>query len=118
MKTISHILILVFIVSIYVSYCQWQSSRYYALSAAMQMRSDWPKMLIFAVKAAKANPLDDKPLHLVIEALLRQDRLKPAILLIKKVLSVRPYKKYLLRNLKVAMENLKVLQSKEGKAKQ
>ena len=113
MRTISHILILAFIVSIYVSYCQWQASHYYALSASMERQKNWPKMTVFAMKAAKADPLDDKPLHLLSQALLKQGHLEPAISLMKKALTVRPYKKYLHHNLKLAKENLKSVQGKK-----
>jgi len=113
MKTISHILILVLIVSMYFSYCQWRCSHYYVLSAAMEKKGDWQRTVHFAAKAAKANPLDDKPLHLVSKALLEQGHLEPAILIIKKVLRVRPHKKYLLHNLKLGVNKFKALQRKK-----
>lgn len=116
MRIISHILILALIVSLYISYCQWQCSHYYALSALMERRQDWPKMILFSAKATKANPFNDKPLHVLGRALLEQGHLQAGISITKKVLVVRPYKKYLLHNLKRGMEKLKSLQ-KENERK-
>ena len=112
MRIISHILILAFIVSIYVSYGQWQSSHYYVLSTTMERHQKWPEMLAFAAEAIKANPLDDRPMHLLSRALIEQGHLQLSIGLMKKVLRVRPYKKYLRHNLKAAR---KMLKSKESK---
>lgn len=113
MRIMAHILILLLIVSLYVSYCQWQSSHYYALSALMERRQDWPKTVLFAAKAAKANPFNDKPMHVLGRALLEQGHLQVGISITKQVLAVRPYKKYLLHNLKGGMEKFKSLQSKK-----
>ena len=107
MKIISHILILAFIVSIYVSYCQWQSSYYYVLAAATERQQDWPKTILFAGKAAKANPLNDLPFHALGRALLEQGHFQVGIAITKKALTVRPYKKYLLHNLKRGIEAFK-----------
>ena len=113
MKTISHILILALIVSIYMGYCQWQSSYYYALAAATEKQRDWPKTIVFAGKAAKANPRDDLAFHALGRALLEQGYLQIGISITKKALAVRPYKKYLLYNLKRGMERLKSVQGKK-----
>lgn len=115
MKMISHILILVLIVSLYVSYCQWQCSHYYMFSAAMERKQNWPKTILFAAKAAKANPFNDKPMHVLGRALLEQGHLQAGISITKQVLAVRPYKKYLLHNLKHGIEKLKSGQSNERK---
>lgn len=113
MRIISHILILLLIVSIYVSYCQWKYSHYYMFSAVMERKEDWPKTALFAAKAAKANPFDDKPLHVLSKAFLEMGHFQAGISIIKKVLIVRPHKKYLLHNLKHGIERFKSLQSKE-----
>lgn len=111
MKIISHILMLGLIVSLYVSYCQWQGSHYYMLAAAMERKGDWPKTILFAGKAAKANPFNDLPLHVLSKGLLERGYLKLGISIIKKVLIVRPHKKYLRHNLKRAIQKLKLAQS-------
>lgn len=80
----------------------------------MERRGDWPKTVVFAIKAAQVNPLDDKPLHVLSKALLEQGHLKAGIAIGKKVLAVRPYKKYLLHNLKRGMEQLKSVQKNES----
>lgn len=107
MRIISHILILAFIVSIYVSYGQWQSSHYYVLSTTMERHQKWPEMLAYAAEAIKANPFDDRPMHLLSRALIGQGHLQSSIAIMKKVLRVRPYKKYLRHNLKAARTMLK-----------
>ncbi len=113
MKIISRILILAFIVSIYVSYCQWQSSYYYALAAATERQYDWPKTIVFAAKAAKANPLDDLAFHALGRALLEQGYFQVSISITRKALTVRPHKKYLLHNLKAGLQGLKAREATE-----
>ena len=113
MKTISHILILGLIVSLYVSYGQWQSSHYYVLATTMERHQKWSKTVAFAAEAIKANPLDDRPLHILSRALIEQGHLQLSIAITEKVLRVRPYKKYLRHNLKAAREMLKSLESKK-----
>ena len=100
-------------VSIYVSYCQWQSSYYYALAAATERKLDWPKTIAYAAKAAEANPFNDLPLHTLGRALLEQGHLEISIAITKQVLAVRPYKKYLLHNLKRGMAKFNAMK-KEG----
>ena len=109
MRIISHLLILVLIVSLYVSYCQWQSSYYYALAATTEAKMDWPKTILFAAKAAEANPFNDLPLHTLGRALLEQGHLEISIAITKQVLAVRPYKKYLIYNLKQGMAKLNAM---------
>lgn len=110
MRIISHILILILIVSLYVSYCQWQCSHYYMFAAAVERKGDWPRTILFATRAANANPFDDKPLHVLSKGLLEIGQLRAGISIIKKVLLVRPYKKYLLHNLKYGMKKLEPVQ--------
>jgi len=113
MRIISHILILVLIIGIYVSYCQWQGSHYYLFSAAMEKNSKWTETILYAMKGFKANRFDDRHLHLLSKALLEQGRYKPGISIIKRALAVRPHKKYLLRNLKLGVQEFKAGQDKK-----
>lgn len=113
MKIVSHILIVVLLASLYASYCQWQSSKYYMFAAAMEKKQDWPRTINFSIKAAKANPWDDKPLHVLSAGLLRQGSLEAGIALARKSLLVRPYKKYLLNNVQRGVEKLKSLENQE-----
>lgn len=117
MRIISHILIVAFIVSIYVSYCQWQSSYYYTLAATTERQQDWPRTILFAGKSAKAYPLDDLPFHTLGRALLEQGHLQVGIAITKKALTVRPHKKYLLYNLKKGREALKAKEKATNESK-
>lgn len=113
MRIVSHMLILVLIVSLYVGYCRWQSSYYYALAAVTERQNNWPETVLFAGKAGKANVLDDLPLHTLGRALLELGYLELSIAITRKALAVRPYKKYLIHNLKQGMAKFKAKQSKE-----